>query len=111
VADKPLREKNSFESGTLEIRKRKEQDDRIAFITPIERRPPETGPWAGRKIKLTPDWYVAEISRRIKNINWKNAAEDVMRFLPLKEMENIEHWSSDFFLYHAGRLRETLRGK
>jgi predicted nucleotidyltransferase component of viral defense system len=71
----------------------------------------QTGPWAGQKIRLTPDWYVDEISRRIKNINWKKAAEDVMRFLPLKEMENIELWSSDFFLYHAGRLRETLRGK
>ena len=48
-------------------------------------------------------WFSEKMKRRIKQIDWDKAREDVRRFLPLKEQQNLDQWSQDFFLHLADR--------
>jgi predicted nucleotidyltransferase component of viral defense system len=68
----------------------------------------QIGPWSGEKIGITPQWYRDAISAKIEKIDWKIAREDVRRFLPLQEQENLEHWNRDFFLSLVDRMTEYL---
>lgn len=40
----------------------------------------------------------------IGKIDWKMAREDVRRFVPSRERENLEHWNRDFFLSLVERM-------
>ena len=65
----------------------------------------QQGPWKGKEIKVTAKWFSQKMKRRIKEIDWDKAREDVRRFLPLKEQQNLDQWSRDFFLHLADRIR------
>lgn len=57
------------------------------------------GPWAGNQsLSVDRDWLVAALADKIRTINWKEAAEDVRRFLPATEQKSLELWSERFFM-------------
>jgi predicted nucleotidyltransferase component of viral defense system len=64
----------------------------------------QMGPWSGTKVAVNTPWYLDAMSRRISAIDWKIAAEDVRRFLPLSRQKMLDSWSADFFLDHLSRL-------
>ncbi len=70
----------------------------------------QKGPWEGRKVLLTADWYLRAMHRRIEEIDWETARNDVSRFVSPGEQESIVLWSRDLFLYQLDRLAEYMDG-
>jgi predicted nucleotidyltransferase component of viral defense system len=66
----------------------------------------QQGPWAGKKMHVTADWYVEALRERIREIDWEAARSDVARFIPSSEQDGISLWKPDLFLYHLDRLAE-----
>jgi predicted nucleotidyltransferase component of viral defense system len=68
----------------------------------------QLGPWKGRRVKVTAEWYVGAMNARIREVDWAEAKMDVARFVHAREQESIALWSQDLFLYHLDRLAERL---
>jgi hypothetical protein len=66
------------------------------------------GPWAGKRIPITPAWYVENLRKKINETDWNEARNDVVRFVVSREQKSVELWSADLFLHHADRLAEYL---
>jgi predicted nucleotidyltransferase component of viral defense system len=58
----------------------------------------QNGPWAGKKVVVTKDWYVNAIKEKIGSVNWDAAKRDVQRFLRPGQQKSLEFWSSELFL-------------
>lgn len=70
----------------------------------------QQGTWAGRMPEVTADWYVNAIKKRIEEIDWRAAGNDVVRFVKPAEQESIELWSKELFIQQLERLSEKLLG-
>lgn len=68
----------------------------------------QQGPWAGRKLRIDPDWLEMSLKKRITEVDWDIARQDVQRFLPLREQETLRLWERKFFLHHLGILAEYI---
>ncbi len=68
----------------------------------------QQGPWAGKKIRITKDWYIQSIRARIVQVDWEAARQDVTRFIPSKEQDSLALWNPDLFLYYLDRLAGQL---
>lgn len=65
----------------------------------------QAGPWAGDEtIRVDAEWVTAALSTAIKRIDWKEAVEDVRRFLRPAELKSVELWSDRFFLAKVEKL-------
>jgi len=69
----------------------------------------QMGPWERKNIDVTPAWLIANMKKRISEIDWNRAREDVRRFLPLEEQPALDHWNREFFLYLANQLWARLQ--
>jgi hypothetical protein len=70
----------------------------------------QQGPWKGKKVQVTADWYLGAMRRRIEHIDWELARKDVSRFVAPAEQESVALWSSELFLYQLERMAEYLLG-
>jgi len=68
----------------------------------------QKGPWAEQKIEVTPDWYLIELEKKIKSIDWRQAAREVLPFLNAQDRKTLELWGIPFFLDRVQKLKETL---
>lgn len=68
----------------------------------------QQGPWQGRRIEVTPDWFIAALKEKIESIDWPTARDDVRRFLPLAEQRGLESWDTGFFLYHIDSIARYM---
>lgn len=68
----------------------------------------ETGPWQGKNIKIDKEWYFAEMEKKIREINWQEAKNDVARFIRMHEQESLQLWSQEFFLDRLEKMRQYL---
>ena len=59
----------------------------------------QQGPWAGKVVNVTEDWFKDSLENAVQEIDWNIARQDVMRFLPHNGQHGIQEWNSDFFLY------------
>ena len=57
----------------------------------------QAGPWAGKKVPIGRPWLIESLEAVISRLDWKVAQEDVRRFLPLSQQENLRSWTSVFF--------------
>ena len=55
------------------------------------------GPWAGTEVVVDRDWFVREVGKRIGEIDWRMAREDVARFVPPRSQPMLDLWSKNFF--------------
>ncbi|MBU1340341.1 MAG: nucleotidyl transferase AbiEii/AbiGii toxin family protein [Proteobacteria bacterium] len=62
------------------------------------------GPWEHQKNNLTIDWVKHELTKKVKAINWKNAASDVQRFLKPIEQHSLSLWCDTFFIHKTKKL-------
>jgi predicted nucleotidyltransferase component of viral defense system len=69
----------------------------------------QQGPWAGKKLAMTPEWFLEHLAAVIGRIDWREARADVERFLPMSEQAGLQAWGSDFFAYQLEQLRGYLR--
>jgi hypothetical protein len=65
----------------------------------------QTGPWSG-EVSLHGDmaWLKDALSTEIVRIDWKEASEDVGRFLRPVELKSIKLWNERFFLAKLDKL-------
>ncbi len=69
----------------------------------------QTGPWQNQNINVTKEWLLAQFNKRIKEIDWGVAIQDVSRFLKAHEQSTLELWSEDFFLSRIEKLSRYLK--
>jgi len=56
------------------------------------------GPWQGQTPLIDQAWLRDALVDKVTTIDWKNAAEDVARFLNSAEQKSLTLWSDRFFL-------------
>jgi len=64
----------------------------------------QVGPWAGKGITVDRNWYLDEMKRRIGEMDWARAKDDVSPFISRQEQGLLSKWSADFFLSALERL-------
>ncbi len=67
----------------------------------------QLGPWQGQSITVDKAWLLNELERKIVSMNWKQAAEDVRRFVRVAEQPSLDLWSKDLFLGQLDKLRRV----
>ncbi|NLW36832.1 MAG: nucleotidyl transferase AbiEii/AbiGii toxin family protein [Syntrophorhabdus aromaticivorans] len=65
----------------------------------------QLGPWQGQSITVDKVWLLNELERKITSMNWKQAAEDVRRFVRVAEQPSLDLWSKDLFLGQLDKLK------
>ncbi len=67
----------------------------------------QIGPWQGQSITVDKVWLLNELERKIASMNWKQAAEDVRRFVRVAEQPSLDLWSKELF---RGQLLKHMTG-
>lgn len=65
----------------------------------------QLGPWQGKKLKITKEWYFREMEVKIRSIDWAAAKRDVERFLRPGDLGTLNLWSKELFLESLHRLK------
>lgn len=66
----------------------------------------QVGPWKDNTPSVDYDWCIQSLKEKIESIDWNSAAEDVRRFVRLREQKSLELWSRDLFV---GQLEKIPR--
>lgn len=69
----------------------------------------QSGPWAGKKIRVDQEWYTIQMTKRISEIDWQRAKDDVIDFLPVLEKRTLSLWGKDLFLSALDGLLPEVR--
>jgi len=64
----------------------------------------QLGPWQDRHVRTDRDWCELQLRSRIEATDWKQAREDVRRFVKPHELPSLDLWSREFFLAQCGKL-------
>ena len=64
----------------------------------------QIGPWKEKNIQADRTWCLERLRERIKAIDWKQAREDVRRFVKSNELPSLELWNVEFFMAQAAKL-------
>lgn len=67
----------------------------------------QLGPWKGQSIAVDKTWLLTELERKIVSMNWKQAAEDVRRFVRVAEQPSLDLWSKELFLGQLDKLKRA----
>ena len=62
------------------------------------------GPWEGQKLIIDEQWVKDELLNKISSIDWKEAADDVERFMNQTEKGSLKLWSERFFTEKVGNI-------
>lgn len=65
----------------------------------------QLGPWQNQALAVDKAWLLDALERRIRSINWKQAAEDVRRFVRVPEQPSLDLWSEALFLGQLEKLK------
>ncbi len=65
----------------------------------------QLGPWKGRDITVDSTWLLNKLERKILSMDWKQAAEDVRRFVRTEEQPSLNLWGKDLFLGQMNKIR------
>lgn len=69
----------------------------------------QQGPWARRKVHVTPGWFFEIMRSRIAEIDWRVATQDVARFVMSHEQAGLRAWSAPLFLQQLDALAEKMQ--
>ncbi len=64
----------------------------------------QSGPWAGKRISISPDWLKRQLSLKIRSIDWEHAARDISPFLFSEDRKTLDAWKVDFFIYYLRKM-------
>lgn len=62
------------------------------------------GPWKDQALTVDQDWLVKALGEKISAIDWKDAVEDVKRFVKPVEQRSLALWSERFFMNKLQQL-------
>lgn len=68
----------------------------------------QKGPWEGKNISVTAEWFLQTLKAKILKINWDEAKKDISRFLKPRELASLNLWSEAFFLSRLDQLSRYL---
>jgi hypothetical protein len=58
----------------------------------------QMGPWKGGAVRADRAWCLQQLRSKIEATDWKQAREDVHRFVKRNEQPSLAVWSREFFL-------------
>lgn len=64
----------------------------------------QTGPWKAQQIATDNAWCLAQLETVINALDWRQARDDVRRFVKPAELPSLKLWSREFFLAQCQRL-------
>ena len=62
------------------------------------------GPWQSQSMAVDQSWLKNALIEKITSIDWKEATEDVTRFLNVAEQQSLVLWSDRFFLNKVEKI-------
>lgn len=69
----------------------------------------QNGPWKGKRIKVDLGWCVAELTKKIEQLDWNDAKRDVQRFIKINELPSIELWGKELFLDRLSKVKKGVK--
>jgi hypothetical protein len=72
----------------------------------LEKALQQSGPWKNTDIHVDQNWLYSKLYERITSIDWKEAAMDVKRFIPVREQASLEYWNTQVFLQQLDKLHK-----
>ena len=73
----------------------------------LEKALQQSGPWKNTDIHVDQNWLYSKLYERITSIDWKEAAMDVKRFIPVREQASLEYWNTQVFLQQLDKLHNN----
>ncbi len=67
----------------------------------------QQGPWAKQGLKTDRTWYLEQMEKKIRSIDWEAVKRDISRFLKSPQLETLKFWSQDFFLSFLEKLQNA----
>ena len=64
----------------------------------------QQGPWQGKHPATDDAWCVEALSTAIEALDWKQARQDVQRFVKPRELPSLELWTRDYFLQQCRKI-------
>lgn len=64
----------------------------------------QMGPWKGQNLSVDRTWCVEQLRAKIESTDWRQAREDVRRFLKPGELPSLDLWGREFFTAQAEKL-------
>jgi len=64
----------------------------------------QIGPWQGQAVRADRLWCIGQLRARVEATDWKQAREDVRRFVKSNELPSLDLWSREFLLHQADKL-------
>ncbi len=64
----------------------------------------QTGPWQNQHIVTDNAWCIERLQAAIESLDWRQAREDVRRFVKPLELPSLELWSRAYFLTQCRKL-------
>lgn len=65
----------------------------------------QVGPWQNQNITADKAWTLSELKKKITSLDWKQAAEDVRRFVRANEQPSLDLWSKALFSEQLDKLK------
>ena len=65
------------------------------------------GPWQGQALTVNQDWLENALVNKITEIDWKEATEDVTRFLNTTEQHSLTLWNERFFKNKVEKIQKN----
>jgi hypothetical protein len=64
----------------------------------------QMGPWNDQKLSIDRAWCLAQLRTKIDSTDWRQAREDVRRFLKPHDLPSLDLWTREFFSAQAEKL-------
>jgi hypothetical protein len=64
----------------------------------------QIGPWQGQQVRTGRDWCGEQLRARIEATDWKQARDDVRRFVKPNDLPSLDLWSREFYLAQCDKL-------
>jgi predicted nucleotidyltransferase component of viral defense system len=58
----------------------------------------QQGPWQGQELKIDKEWTIKTLSKRIFTLDWREAKDDIRRFVRQNELASLKLWGEKLFL-------------
>lgn len=69
----------------------------------------QLGQWKNQGIAVEKAWLVNELEKKIISLDWKQATEDVRRFVRANEQPALDLWSKELFLHQLDKLKQAIQ--
>ncbi len=62
------------------------------------------GPWTGQQVPTDRNGCVEQLHTRIEVTDWKQARDNVRRFVKAHELPSLDPWTREFFLARCDKI-------